>query len=138
VRSTWRQAKAPTLSCSRTSELMMWGGNRSGRVDMIWPTFTKVAPSAMISAVSRDANQRCAPPAAQGQQQRQPAQPPDQAEQEQDRADPEAAADEAQGSHRAPTLQRRAALPVPHGLDLCRPVRLLSGLAVTPRRLTGA
>ena len=56
VRATWRQANAPTSSWSRVRARMTCGGNRSGRVDMIWPTFTNVAPSAISSATSRVAN----------------------------------------------------------------------------------
>ena len=59
VRSTSSHGKGPTLSCSVSSSAMRCGGNRSGRVDMICPTLTNVAPSARNSPTTVRANHAC-------------------------------------------------------------------------------
>ena len=79
---------------------MMCGGNRSGRVDMIWPTLTNVAPSAMSSVASRSANHACARGlAAERHEQAEPAEQPDEAVDEQQEPDQEATTDEAKRAH---------------------------------------
>ena len=55
VRCTSSYANGPTLSCSVSSARITCGGNRSGRVDMICPTLTNVAPSPRNSPTTQRA-----------------------------------------------------------------------------------